>query len=281
MPITLSPLRYPGGKTQIAPFVDALIEQNGLLGETYCEPFAGGCGIAWHLLLNERVSKVAINDLNPAIYSFWHSVLNEADALCERIESTPITIDEWVRQKNILSQNKIGLDLGYAALFLNRVNRSGILTAGVIGGKAQTGDYRIDCRFNKESIIRKIQNITLRKDQVILTNLDANEFLSNALPRIEGKVFINIDPPYYNKGKQLYQNFFQHDDHVRLYKTIKQIKHPWMVTYDNTPEILRLYNEFNPKPFNLNYSAQVKRKGAELVMYSLNLNVQNLHLGVG
>jgi DNA adenine methylase len=281
MPVTLSPLRYPGGKTQIAPFVDALLEHNGWVGGTYCEPFAGGCGIAWHLLLNGRVERVVINDLNPAIFSFWHSVLNNVDGLCERIEETPVTIDEWHRQKKVLTKNEISLDLGYAALFLNRVNRSGILTAGVIGGKAQSGDYKLDCRFNKTDIISKIQAIASRNEQVVLTNLDAKEFLTDVVEDIDGNTFINIDPPYYNKGKQLYQNFFEHQDHITLFDAIKRLTKPWMVTYDNTPEIAEIYAEFNPEPFALNYSAQIKRKGAELVMYSPKVKTEGLRLGVG
>jgi DNA adenine methylase len=174
----------------------------------------------------------------------------------------------------------LGLDLGFAAFFLNRVNRSGILKAGVIGGKNQTGNYKLDCRFNKDDLIRKIQAIARKKDQILLTNLDANTFLTDVVERIDGVVFVNIDPPYYNKGKELYQNFFVHDDHVRLFNTIKGLKHPWMVTYDNTPEIADIYAEFKPQPFALNYSAQVKRRGAELVIYSPNINSAGLKLGL-
>lgn len=281
MPRTLSPLRYPGGKTQIAPFVQQVLDKNNWLGGVYCEPFAGGCGIAWDLLLNNHVSKVVINDISPAIYSFWHSVLEETDRLCERIERTDITIDEWYRQKDVLKNAELGFDLGYAAFFLNRVNRSGILTAGVIGGKAQNGSYKLDCRFNKFDLIKKIKAISARGEDILLTNLDANDFLRDVVPELKGDVFINIDPPYYNKGKELYQNFFKHEDHVELFNTISNIEQPWMLTYDNTPEIIELYMGFEPSPFSLNYSAQVKRKGSEVVCYSPIVNVSELSIGVG
>jgi len=277
LPVTLSPLRYPGGKTQMAPFVSQLMALNNLNG-TYCEPFAGGCGIAWYLLLNDKVEQVAINDLSSAIFSFWHAVLEQTDALCERIESTEITIEQWHQQKEVLANVDVGLDLAFATLFLNRVNRSGILKAGVIGGKAQAGKYKLDCRFNKASIVKKIQAIAAKREQVVLTNLDANEFLSDVVPHFGQNILINIDPPYYNKGKELYQNYFEHEDHVALYQTICSLNQPWMVTYDNTPEIKSLYQRFNPRPFSLNYSAQVKRRGQELVIYSPSINVQNLSL---
>jgi DNA adenine methylase len=231
-------------------------------------------------LLNNQVSKVAINDLSPAIFSFWQAVLSQTDVLCDMVLNTPISIEEWHRQKAILAKGEIGIALGYAALFLNRVNRSGILTAGVIGGKDQSGAYKLDCRFNKLEIIRKIKAIAYKKEQVLLCNLDANDFLTTVVSEMNGSVLVNIDPPYYNKGKSLYQNFFVHEDHVKLFHTIKALRHPWMVTYDNTPEIAEIYAEFSPEPFFLNYSAQVKRRGAELVMYSPDLDTSGFKLGM-
>jgi len=268
MPRTYSPLRYPGGKTQIAPFVESLIKQNNLIGGTYVEPFAGGAGVVWHLLLNNIVENVVINDLAPSIFSFWSAALTKTEELCDLIDSTPITIKEWYKQKEVQKGQHIGIELAFSTFFLNRVNRSGILNAGVIGGKAQAGEYKLNCRFNKASLIQKIQKIAERAKQIKLTNQDAKYFLVDQISKLDSKTLINIDPPYYNKGKELYQNFFEHEDHIALYKSIKEVKLPWMVTYDNTPEIYEIYKEHNPHLFSLNYSAQSKRRGAELLILS-------------
>ncbi|MBE0471360.1 MAG: DNA adenine methylase [Methyloprofundus sp.] len=268
MPTTYSPLRYPGGKSQLTPFIVELLRENNLLDGTYVEPFAGGAGIAWHLLLKGFVQEVYINDLNPSIYAFWKAVLEENDKLCGLIEDTPITIDEWNKQKLVQhSSNTASLELGFSTLFLNRTNRSGIIKAGVIGGKSQDGNYKLDCRFQKQAIIKKIQDIHLFKDEIKLFNLDANDFIRDILPSVEQKSLINIDPPYYIKGKGLYQNFFEHKDHQSLLNSIETIHHPWIVTYDNTPEINSLYAKHNPKTFELNYSAQKKCKGSEVIIY--------------
>jgi len=231
-----SPLRYPGGKSKLATYVLETLKLNNLEGESYVEPFAGGCAIAWYLLLNNHVKKVYINDLDPAIHAFWHCVLYRTEDLCSLINSTNVTIDEWHKQRQIYKESSNDfLKLGFATFFLNRTNRSGIIKGGVIGGLNQDGNYLLDCRFNKERLIEQIRAIANRKDSIRLSNLDAIDYIDNFIPDIEGPAFINIDPPYYVKGKGLYQNFYIHDDHYKLYESVARIKHHWIVTYDNTP----------------------------------------------
>lgn len=266
-----SPLRYPGGKSKLTPYIIETLKLNDLEGGTYVEPFAGGCAIAWHLLINGYVNKVWINDLDPAIHAFWYSVLYRTDELCEMIEKTDVTIEEWHNQKRIYDIESNVLKLGFATFFLNRTNRSGIIKAGVIGGLSQKGNYLLDCRYNKSVLIDKIKSIANRASDISLTNLDATHFIDEYLKSIDGKCLVNIDPPYYVKGKGLYQNFFEHDDHYRLYESVRRIKHPWIVTYDDTPEISGIYAEFEPQSFGLTYTAQTKRKGSELMIHSPNL----------
>ncbi|ELB1513230.1 DNA adenine methylase [Vibrio sp. Vb2354] len=267
-----SPLRYPGGKSKLTAYIVETLKLNGLEGGTYVEPFAGGCAIAWYLLLEGHVNKVWINDLDPAIHSFWYSVLYRTDELCSLIQETEVTIEEWHKQKNIYANEKDVLRLGFSTFFLNRTNRSGIIKAGVIGGLDQTGNYLLDCRYQKDTLISKIRAIAERVDDIHLTNLDATHFIDEYLSSIDGACLVNIDPPYYVKGKGLYQNFYEHDDHYRLYESVKRIKHPWIVTYDDTPEITGIYAEFEPQSFGLTYTAQTKRKGSELIIHSPALN---------
>ena len=140
--------------------------------------------------------KVYINDLDPAIHAFWHSVLYRTEELCSLISTTSITIDEWHKQRDIYREKPADfLTLGFSTLFLNRTNRSGIIKAGVIGGLSQTGNYKLDCRFNKERLINQILAIAAYKENVRLTNLDATQFIEEYIPDIEGQALINIDPP--------------------------------------------------------------------------------------
>jgi len=269
MPITDSPLRYPGGKTQLSPFVRDLARVNNLDGGVYAEPFAGGAGIAWKLLLNGDMSEVWLNDIDPAVFAFWDTVVHRPDPLCELILCTDVTINEWSRQKLILKNpNSSPLELAFSTLFLNRTNRSGILKAGVIGGKDQLGTYKLDCRFNKIDLIKKIQRIHIYREVIRLTQLDAEVCLKKWERDLPQRSLINIDPPYFNQGRDLYLSFYNPDDHTRLSKLVRTLKKPWMLTYDDTPEIAKLYAGLPMYRKSLVYYAQVKRRASELMVLS-------------
>lgn len=272
MPVTYTPLRYPGGKTQLTPFVLDLIRSNGLLRGVYAEPFAGGAGIAWRLLLNGDAAEVWLNDIDPAIHAFWQTAVFEPDPLCERILKTEITMEEWERQRLILKDTNAGQqDLAFAVLFLNRTNRSGILKGGVIGGKAQTGNYKLDCRFNRSELIHKIQRIHTYREVVKITRMDAEQCLKEWDKNLPSKSLVNIDPPYYAQGRDLYLSFYHPEDHTRLAKLIRSLECKWMLTYDDVPEIEDLYKGLPSYRKGLTYYAQVKRKASELLVLSKGL----------
>lgn len=265
-----SPLRYPGGKSKIAPFVSLVINKTKISKCTYVEPFAGGAGVALYLLFDGVVSDIVINDYDKAIYSMWKALLNETEAFVNLIRTTPLTIDEWKKQKSIYTEKnkKYSLELGFATFYLNRTNRSGILSAGPIGGYEQTGNYLIDARYNIESLVERIEKIATYKSHIHLYNKDIESFIKNYLPKYQKDSFVYFDPPYYNKGKELYKNFFVHEDHKRISKLIKELDCHWMVTYDDVDEICELYNEYNCKRFDLTYSVANSGKKSEIMFLS-------------
>lgn len=272
MPVTDSPLRYPGGKTQLSPLVLDVLRYNNLQGGVYAEPFAGGAGIAWRLLLNGDVTEVWINDIDPALFALWITVVNNPDELCERIHRTRISMREWTRQRAVLfDANSTIEDRAFATLFLNRTNRSGILKGGVIGGKNQDGEYTLDCRFNKPELIRKIQRIHLYREVITVTQLDAEKCLTKWSKALPERGLINIDPPYYAQGRDLYLSFYEHQDHARLAKQVRSLKVPWMLTYDDVPEIESLYSGLPLHRKSLTYYAQVKRRASELLVLAPHL----------
>jgi DNA adenine methylase len=268
MPTTDSPLRYPGGKSQLTPLVIEVLRTNDLFYGQYAEPFAGGAGIACTLLLEGYVSRIHINDLDPSIYAFWWAVVNEPERFCRLVATTPVTIEEWHRQRSFQGRTDIDhVDLGFSTFFLNRTNRSGIILGGVIGGLEQKGNYLIDCRFHKLNLTKKIERIALNADKINVTNLDALAFLKtfNKL-NPASKTLINIDPPYYVRGPELYRNWFTDEDHKSLAKAVGHIKPFWMVTYDNTVETQQFYSRYPSFSNSLRYTAQVKRIGVELLV---------------
>lgn len=271
MPRTYSPLRYPGGKTQLYKFVKNLINKNNINSPIYVEPFAGGAGLAIELLLNNDVQEIVINDFDNAIYSFWSCVLDDTENLIKLIEDTPININEWTKQKEIY-KNQIKyskLEVGFSTFFLNRTNRSGIIKGGPIS-RDDSGKYKLDCRFNKTDLIKKIRSIATHKKQIHLYNHDAVYFIKKVLPFfVKKQLFIFFDPPYYKQGKNLYTNFYNHDDHKELCHEIQNISEShWITTYDFNDDILMLYKNLPKKVYYLYYSANRKRKEKEFLFHN-------------
>lgn len=263
-----SPLRYPGGKYKISKLIELLIDKSGDNCSIYIEPFAGGAGVALDLLFRNVVSEVVINDSDRAIASFWKAAVNESDALEDKIYSTPVTIKEWRRQREIyFSSRGYSLEYGFAAFYLNRTNHSGILTSGPIGGQEQK-EWTLDVRYNKEDLIEKIEQIKRHRQRIHVYNRDVKCLVNNQLKRFEDRAFIYFDPPYYRKGRVLYQNFFTDSLHKELNRIIRnEVKSPWIVSYDDVPEIEKIYRGFPSRRFSLSYSLANNGYGNEIMFF--------------
>lgn len=263
-----SPLRYPGGKTSLFPFFDEILKMNSLYDCTYIEPFAGGAGAAISLLLLEKVERIIINDLDPAIYAFWRSIIVDPDRFVREIRKIKITMNEWRKQKSVYNDKKSSeFALGFSAFFLNRTNYSGIIEGGPIGGMKQKGRWKLDARFNKERLIEKIERIALYKSRIKVSNLDGLDLLSKY--KKEKNVFIYLDPPYCVKGGCLYLNHYVDENHFDLAQFLnKKNKLKWILTYDNVKSIKKLYSARRQRDFTLNYSARTASKGKEIMIFS-------------
>lgn len=269
-----TPLRYPGGKSVITPFIEELLEINSMKNAAYAEPYAGGAGAAINLLLRNKVDTIKINDASIAIYSFWYFLIAETEKFIKLIESTEVTLEEWQRQRAIFKTSLVpNFELGFATFFLSRTNRSGILSAGPIGGQdpllQDNANYKLNCRFNKKILIDKIRKITERRENIFVTNHDALQFLKNIS---DNNTLVYLDPPYYKQGKALYLNYYKHKDHVELSSYLKETNNfKWLLSYDNVDEIRQLYSAFNLYKFNLYYTAHDVKKGCELLTHSKDL----------
>jgi DNA adenine methylase len=252
-----------------------IISQNNLLDGDYVEIFAGGAGIAWSLLFEEYVRRVHINDLNKSVMAFWQSILENTDEFCRLTQDTPITMEEWYRQQRIQANpdNHSTLELGFSTFFLNRTNRSGILKGGVIGGKEQSGEWKIDARFNRKDLVQRIQRIGRYSNRIRLYNSDASDFITKTLPSISSRSLVYLDPPYFNKGQELYENHYNKEDHAYIANLVFNIKQPWIVSYDATPEIMKIYNNYQNIRYSISYSARERYAGSEVIFYKEGLKV--------
>lgn len=270
MPTTATPLRYPGGKSRLAPFFSFLLRENRISDCTYVEPFAGGAGAAINLLRREYVRVLYLNDIDPGIYAFWHSVLYHTEDLCRLIAEVPLTVDVWHQQREIVNNPGSAslLELGFAVLFLNRTNRSGIVKGGVIGGQQQTGRWKMDARFNRRGLIDKILRISGYRQRIKLFSMDARKFLIDVVSNCREQTFIYLDPPYYQKGQSLYENHYKHEDHAALSRALERLgDRPWVVTYDNVSPIRELYAGWPYLTYGIRYSAAGRYEGKEIMFF--------------
>lgn len=270
-----SPLRYPGGKGKLATFVAKVICDNGLQDGLYVEPYAGGAAVAFELLMTGVVRRVAINDLNRPIFAFWRAVLDDTAALVDLVRTTEVTMAVRDRAKRIFTESTgTGLELAFATFFLNRTNRSGILNGGPIGGVDQTGAWKLDARYNKEALIERIEKIARMRKYISLTNLDAIVFLNTAALQWRKNTLVYLDPPYYDKGRDLYYNFYQHNDHANVaFATHNLCDVKWIVSYDDVEPIHSLYQQASCLRYTIGYSARERSRGAEAMFFSPGLTI--------
>jgi DNA adenine methylase len=275
-----TPLRYPGGKGKLAAYVKQVIRANDLFDGEYVEPYAGGAAVALELLFQEYVSRVHINDLSRPIFSFWKAVLDDCDELCRLIKDTPLSVASWDRQKNVFANpsDQSDLQLGFATFFLNRTNRSGILNAGVIGGRDQTGPWKLDARYNAKELIFRIESIAKMRSRIALTQSDALALLRSGLGIWPKKTLIYLDPPYYEQGRKLYYDYYKADDHADLSAFIADNMNDchWIVSYDNVAPIKTLYANFRSIVYNVGYSARESRLGSEVMFFAPKISIPEL-----
>lgn len=270
-----SPLRYPGGKGKLARFVADLVRCNALVDGTYVEPYAGGAAVAMELLLTGIVKRIEINDLNVPVYAFWNAVLNDTDHLIDLIQKTPVNLETRSVAKRILKNCKVPTtELAFSLFFLNRTNRSGILNGGVIGGNNQAGIWKIDARYNVEDLVRRIKKISRFRNKIELYNLDAVDFIKYKSSIWCENTLVYLDPPYYEKGKDLYLNYYKYDDHKSVSDATKKImRAKWIVSYDDVLPIHDLYSAEEWLQYTIGYSARAVGRGREAMFFSPGLVV--------
>jgi DNA adenine methylase len=286
----VSPLRYPGAKRWMSGYVSRSIIHNELEPELFVEPFAGGASVSLALLHMGLVERIGLVDRDPMVAAFWKAVFFDTDWLIGSIRKTEVTLAKWERLKR--ENPKTQRRLAFKCLYMNRTSFSGILSpwAGPIGGKKQESAYKIDCRFNKDRIIKRILRIAEYRDRVAFV---WNLHWKTAVARVQQmqdhgslpeSALFYLDPPFYHKANELYRHHFKHDDHLDLRDYLVGFKLPWILSYDACPDIMSMYKDgaFRACDVNLIYTTKHKGKrdiGKEVIVSNLPSMVSELQLG--
>lgn len=271
----LSPLRYPGGKATLAPFVAGIIASQSVRARQYVEPFAGGAGAALRLLIDEHVEHVVLNDIDAGVAAFWRAVFMHTDELARRVLTCKVSLIAWRRhRKTYMDKCGDDVELGFATLFLNRTNRSGILDAWPIGGLEQEGRWGIDARFNPEGLAARIRRLGKYASRVTICQEDGIALVDRYLR--DRASFVYLDPPYLQKGDDLYLDTLGWTDHQRLAKKLRP-RQGWLLTYDADPRVPReLYAGMRCAVFAVAHSAREQHIGHEYAVFSDGLRVPSL-----
>jgi DNA adenine methylase len=227
------------------------------------------------LHVGNDMEHVKVRDIYTQQQRIDYMVLNHNADLCRRIELTKVTMREWHRQRDVYeNQGTSDLsDLGFAALFLNRTNRSGIIGGGVIGGKGQTGKWGIAARFTKPELIQRIRKAGRYASRIKLYQMDALEFTQTIVTKLGANSLAFYDPPYIENGRGLYLNDYTVEGHRELCKQVLTLETPWMVTYDSAAARHSLYVGCRRVAYDLSYSANGRHKGKEVMFLSPSIDL--------
>lgn len=271
-----SPLRYPGGKARMAPWLTDTFESLlwPLDVEIWLEPFGGGAGAALTALMSDRVPEAWIVEANPALAAFWQTTMQEGEALARRIERAVPTLTLFEDSKQLVSAALAGetidpFALGYAAFIVNRCSRSGMIipNVGPIGGKAQSGKYTLNSRFNAGALAQRIRTVYALDSRLRVFAGDGISRLET-LPGsgIEDEVFCFVDPPYIGVGNDLYAIGMDDGLHRRLAHALNKLESPWLLTYDAHTQVQELYPERQIVEFQIPHTAGSSRIGREYLV---------------
>ena len=241
-----SPLRYPGGKHRVRDFLAGFCPEDF---EEYREPFLGGGSVFISLKQKYQNRKFWINDIYNPLYCFWKEMAVNGDIVIEKIIQLKNKYQDgrqlfYDLKNNIDSMNEA--DKAVAFFILNRITFSGTTLSGGYSQKT------FDGRFTDSSIDR------LRTLQPLLNNTKITNYDYEGLLLSSGQnVFIYLDPPYYSATKSaLYGkngNTHKFFDHERFAKICQSSNHKWIITYDKTDYIKKLFSFANIKEFEITY----------------------------
>lgn len=283
----MSLIRYPGSKEKLASIIvkekfpieaSAPLWMNSNQME-YREPFFGAGAVGFRVLENLPPSCSAwINDIDYGLVCLWNSIKSRTEhlKLCDMVDTFTPSVDCYHRFKEEDGQKDLDpIMVGFRKLALHQMSYSGLgyKSGGPLGGKGQANSlYSISCRWRPENLIADIIRLhkLLSRSQIKITCKDFSILIDD-----DPKAFLYLDPPYYDKGGELYKFSMSDADHARLATVLRYGKNSWVLSYDNHPFIRDLYQEWAYiYELNVHYSIATgqNRKNKEVLISNQVMN---------
>jgi DNA adenine methylase len=236
------------------------------------------------LWLPEELCK-AVDTFVPSTEDFYafkeflrkQTTISLASFVCSEMAGRFVNTND-IFTKEMVINNVVDIALKKLAIHQMSYSGLGTVAGGPIGGQSQGSNYKIDCRWSPSHIKNKIRKTNKLFNNVFIryyrcTSYDWTSILVDCEKRFPEKnknydCFIYLDPPYYKKGPELYQFYFSEQDHVDMSQCLKKMSHPWLLSYDNTDEIRKLYDWAKIKEVAINYTINTSRNNTELLITS-------------
>jgi DNA adenine methylase len=264
MPLAITPLRYPGGKSKA---LDQILPLMPIQMDEFREPFAGGGSVflAVKKLFGSRIQKYWINDLNRDLYCFWKYLKEDSSTLVDQVCAFKTAYADGRKLHAFLKDEanmRSEVDRAVRFFIMNRITFSGVADSGGYSQQA------FDKRFT-DSSVERIERAAAYLPNVEITNLDYAEVIRQA----GSNVFIFLDPPYFSAAhSKLYGvkgDLHTSFDHERFADEMRKCRHRWLITYDDSDTIRSLFQFAEIVEWNLqygmnNYKRATAAKGREL-----------------
>lgn len=191
------------------------------------------------MLAEGLAERVVMVELDEDVVSVWQVIFSDAaPALAERITAFELTAST-VDAASAAPPNTT-LDRAFQTILKNRVNRSGILAAGAGRLKVGENGRGLLSRWYPETLARRIMALFPHRERVKVIHGDGLAVLEQHLdlPRTVSL----LDPPYTAGGQRAGSRLYQHWDieHDRLFALCSQLDGPFLMTYDDSPEVSAL-----------------------------------------
>lgn len=235
-----SPFRYPGGKTWLIPVFRKWMSSFEPAETVFIEPFAGGGIVSLTVAFENLAREIVMSELDEEVAAVWETILNgKNEWLGNRIEQFDLTVEN-VRFE-LEKQDKTTADLAFSTILKNRVFHGGILAKGSGMLKVGENGRGIASRWYPQTLKKRISAIRFIKHKIRFEQADAFEIMAEF--QHDPKAVFFIDPPYTVAGKRLYTHFQL--DHERLFEVASKLNGPFLMTYDDAPEVRNWAKKFN------------------------------------
>ena len=246
-------LRYPGGKSRAIKVLDTLLPQGPV--RTVLSPFLGGGSYELHLT-GRGVTVTGYDGYAPLV-NYWRHQLTDPDGLADAADALrPLDKAAFRRVQQHVVDHHVTVDDAAGYLAVNRSSFSGSTLSGGYSPSAARD------RFN-DALIGRVRAFT-------------NPHLTVAVGQFEDTItggydLIFADPPYWlpGDGNHLYGSrgsMHAGFDHHVFREVLGAVDSPWLVTYNDAPQVRDLWAGYRLTPVAWAYGMNVSKKSSELVI---------------